>query len=70
MQPFVDEYRPGAHPTAGLKDSLGLPSRGTKLHECIRNGQPFSFLKQLSRKTGFEMRVLSEAAGMSCSTLA
>jgi putative toxin-antitoxin system antitoxin component (TIGR02293 family) len=70
MQPFFDEYRPGAPPTAGLRDSLGLPSRGTKLHECIRNGLPFSFLEQLSRKIGIDMRVLSEAVGISRSTLA
>lgn len=70
MQPFVDEYRPGALPTAGLRDSLGLSGRGTKLHECIRSCLPFSFLEQLSRKAGFEMRVLSKAARMSRSTLA
>ena len=71
MQPFVEEYRPGAPPpTAGLWDSLGLPSRGSKLHKCIHYGLPFSFLEQVSRMTGVEMRVLSEAVGMSRSTLA
>jgi|RhiMetStandDraft_4_1073278.scaffolds.fasta_scaffold02014_4 hypothetical protein len=50
MLPFVEEYQPGALPTVGLWASLGLPNRGSKLHECIRNGLPFSFLEQLSIK--------------------
>lgn len=69
MQPFIEEYRPGASPTAGLWASLGLPSRGSKLHEYIRNGLPFSFLEHLSRETGIELRVLGDAVGMSRSTL-
>lgn len=70
MQPFIEEYRPGAPPTVSLWDSLGLPSRGSKLHECIRDGVPFSFLEHLSRETGIELRVLGDAVGMSRSTLA
>lgn len=69
MLPFVEEYLPGTSPTNGLWASLGLPSRGSELHECIRNGLPLSFLELLSRETGFEMRVLSEGVGMSRSTL-
>ncbi|WP_449102593.1 antitoxin Xre-like helix-turn-helix domain-containing protein [Pseudomonas extremaustralis] len=69
MQPFIEEYRPGAPPTVGLRDSLGLPIRGSKLHDCIRNGLPFSLLERLSISAGIEMKVLSEAVGMSHSTL-
>lgn len=70
MQSFVEEYRPGALPADGFSASFGLPSRGSKLHECIRNGLPFTFLEQLSIKAGIEMRVLSLGLGMSRSTLA
>ncbi|MNR02030.1 hypothetical protein D3C85_1178680 [compost metagenome] len=70
MQPLIEEYLPGASPTNGLWASLGFPSRGSKLHECIRNGLPFSFLEHLSRETGLKVRVLSEAVGISRSTLA
>jgi len=70
MQPFLEEYRPGTPPTAGLWDSLGLPSRGSKLHECIRNGLPFSLLERLSISAGIEMRVLSESVGITRSMLA
>lgn len=70
MQPFIEEYRPGAPPTAGLWACLGLSRRGSKLHECIRNGLPFSFLEHLSRETGIELRVLGEGVGMTRSTLA
>ncbi|MBH8610246.1 DUF2384 domain-containing protein [Pseudomonas mohnii] len=70
MQPFLEEYRPGARPITGLWESLGLPTRGSKLHECIRNGLPFSFLEQLSINAGIEMSLLSLGLGMSRSTLA
>ena len=71
MQPLIEEYLPGASPTNGLWASLGFPSRGSKLHEYIRrNGLPFSFLEHLSRETGLKVRVLSEAVGISRSTLA
>lgn len=70
MQPFVEKYRPCAPPTVGLWDSLGLPNRGSKLHECIRNGLPFSLLERLSISAGIEMRVLSESVGITRSMLA
>lgn len=70
MQPFIEEYRPGAPPTVSLWDNLGLPNRGSKLHECIHNGLPFSLLEHLSRETGIELRVLSKSVGISRSTLA
>lgn len=70
MQPFIEEYRPGASLTAALWASLGLPSRGFKLHECIRDWLPFSFLEQLSITAEIELMVLSEGVGMSRSMLA
>lgn len=70
MLPFLEEYQPGALRTAGFWACLGLPSRGSKLHECIRNGLPFSLLEQLTAKAGIEMSVLGESLGMYRSTLA
>ena len=63
-------YWLGAPATAGLWDGLGLPSRGSKLHDCIRNGLPFSLFERLSISAGIEMRVLSESVGITRSMLA
>lgn len=49
---------------------LGLPARGTKLHELVRDGLSFVFLDRISSFLQVEPQVISTAICISPSTLA
>ncbi|MHC8365110.1 antitoxin Xre/MbcA/ParS toxin-binding domain-containing protein [Pseudomonas sp. ZT5P21] len=69
MLSFIEEYKSGAPSPAGIWAQLGIPNRGSALHERIREGLPFSFLEQLAKLVQIEMRLLSEGVGISRSLL-
>ncbi|WP_346830912.1 antitoxin Xre-like helix-turn-helix domain-containing protein [Pseudomonas abietaniphila] len=44
----IKEYQPGAQISQSIWMTLGLPSRGTRLHDLIREGLPFEFLDRIA----------------------
>lgn len=70
MLPSIKEYRPDAPVTESIWASLGLPGRGSRLHDCIREGLPVDLLDRLASLLQMEKRVLRERMGISASTLA
>jgi len=43
------EYQPAPSVSESIWEAVGLPSRGAKLHELIRQGLPFGLLDQVAR---------------------
>lgn len=70
MLPSIKEYRPNVPLTEGIWASLGLPSRGSQLHDLIRQGLPFDFLDQLASFLRMERKVLCQSMCISPTTLA
>ncbi|MNN41682.1 hypothetical protein D3C81_1558150 [compost metagenome] len=50
--------------------TLGLPSRGTRLHDLVREGLPFEFLERIARLLQVQLGVIAKAICMSPTTLA
>jgi hypothetical protein len=44
----IKEYQPGPQIPQSIWMSLGLPSRGTRLHDLIQEGLPFDFLDRIA----------------------
>lgn len=70
MLPSIKEYRPNVPLTEGIWASLGLPSRGSQLHDLVRQGLPFDFLDQLASLLRMERKVLCQSICLSPTTLA
>jgi len=70
MQAAVKEYRPKA--TARKEDfwkALGLPSRGTKLHEALNEGVSYKVYTKLAETTGLESKELARYVVIKPATL-
>jgi putative toxin-antitoxin system antitoxin component (TIGR02293 family) len=66
----IREYQPGPHIPQSIWMSLGLPSRGTTLHDLVREGLPFEYLGRIASLLQVPPGVISKAICIAPSTLA
>jgi putative toxin-antitoxin system antitoxin component (TIGR02293 family) len=66
----IKEYQPGPPALDCIWSALGLPSRGTRLHELIHQGLPFDHLDQIASLLQLKREVISKAIYVSPTTLA
>lgn len=69
MLSSIKEYQPGPPALDCIWSALGLPSRGTRLHELIHQGLPFEHLDQIAALLHVPREVISRAIGLSPATL-
>lgn len=70
MDPSIKEYQSEGIVQEDLWADLGLPCRGAKLHDLVRDGLPFILLDRLARHLQVNQQVISAALCISPSTLA
>lgn len=70
MLSAIKEYQPGAHIPESVWMTLGLPSRGTMLHDLVHEGLPFEYLERIANLLQAQRGVISEAICIAPSTLA
>lgn len=66
----IKEYQPGRQISPSIWMTLGLPSRGTQLHDLIHEGLSFEFLDQIASLLQMHRGDLSEAICVPPTTLA
>ncbi|MGH8384272.1 MAG: antitoxin Xre-like helix-turn-helix domain-containing protein [Pseudomonas sp.] len=66
----IKEYRPGPQSVQCIWTALGLPSRGTRLHELVYEGLSFEYLDRIASALQMQRGVVSKAMGMSPATMA
>jgi putative toxin-antitoxin system antitoxin component (TIGR02293 family) len=64
------EYQPGPYVPAGIREAMGLPSRGARLYELIHQGLPFELLDQIASLLLMQQADIFKAICMSSTTLA
>lgn len=70
MLSTIKEYQPGPQIPQSIWMNLGLPSRGTRLHDLVREGLPFEFLDQIASLLQMPRGVITKAICVSPTTLA
>ncbi|WP_032835913.1 antitoxin Xre-like helix-turn-helix domain-containing protein [Pseudomonas sp. GM50] len=70
MLSSIKEYLPGPPTPGSIWSTLGLPSRGTILHDLIHRGLPFEYLNLIASILQVERKVISQAIGVSPASLA
>lgn len=70
MLSSIKEYQPGPQIPPSIWITLGLPSRGTKLHELVHEGLPFEYLERIARLLQVPRGDISKAICVSPSTMA
>ncbi|MGJ7515146.1 antitoxin Xre/MbcA/ParS toxin-binding domain-containing protein [Pseudomonas baetica] len=70
MLSSIKEYQPAPPATDCIWSALGLPSRGTRLHELIHQGLPFEHLDLIASLLQVPRGVISKAICVSHTTLA
>jgi len=66
----IKEYQPGPQTPQSLWMTLGLPSRGTMLHDLVHEGLPFEYLDRIASLMQAQRVVITKAICISPSTLA
>jgi putative toxin-antitoxin system antitoxin component (TIGR02293 family) len=66
----IKQYQPGHQIPPSIWMTLGLPSRGTMLHNLIREGLPFEYLERIASLLQVQRGVVSKAICLSPSTMA
>jgi putative toxin-antitoxin system antitoxin component (TIGR02293 family) len=66
----IKEYQPGPLTSDCIWSALGLPSRGTSLHELIHQGLPFERLDQIAMLLQVPRGIISKAICVAPTTLA
>lgn len=66
----IKEYQPGPQIPPSIWMTLGLPSRGTRLHDLVREGLRFEYLERIASLLQVQPRVVSKAVCLSPSTMA
>ena len=66
----IKEYQPGPQIPQSLWMTLGLPSRGTMLHDLVHEGLPFEYLERIASLLQAQRGVISKAICIAPSTLA
>lgn len=70
MLSSIKEYQPGPQISQSIWMTLGLPSRGTRLHDLVHEGLPFEFLDRISGVLQMQRGDISKAICVSPSTMA
>lgn len=70
MLSSIKEYLPGPPNPGSIWLTLGLPSRGTALHDLIHRGLPFEHLDQIASLLHVKREAISIAICISSTTLA
>ena len=70
MLSSIKEYQPGPQIPQSLWMTLGLPSRGTGLHDLVYEGLPFEYLDRIASLLQAQRVVITKAICISPSTLA
>jgi putative toxin-antitoxin system antitoxin component (TIGR02293 family) len=65
----IKEYQPGPQ-IPSIWMTLGLPSRGARLHDLIHEGLPFEYLERIAGVLQVQRGVISKAICIAPSTLA
>jgi len=66
----IKEYQPGPQIPQSIWMTLGLPSRGTRLHDLIHEGLPFEYLERITSVLQVQPMIISKAICVASSTLA
>jgi putative toxin-antitoxin system antitoxin component (TIGR02293 family) len=66
----IKEYQPGPQIPPSIWMTLGLPSRGTRLHDLVYEGLPFEYLERIASLLQVKRGLISNAICMSPTTLA
>jgi putative toxin-antitoxin system antitoxin component (TIGR02293 family) len=66
----IKEYQPGPQIPPSIWMTLGLPSRGTRLHDLVHEGLPFKYLERIANLLQIQPGVISTAICMSPTTVA
>lgn len=66
----IKEYQPGPQIPESIWMTLGLPSRGTRLHDLVREGLPFEYLERIASLLQIQRGVVSNAICVSPTTTA
>ncbi|MSU96786.1 DUF2384 domain-containing protein [Pseudomonas mandelii] len=66
----IKEYQPEPQISPSIWMILGLPSRGTRLHDLVREGLPFELLDRIASLLQAQRLVISKAICIAPSTLA
>ena len=69
MLSSIKEYQPGPQ-IPSIWMTLGLPSRGARLHDLIHEGLPFEYLERIAGVLQVQRGVISKAICIAPSTLA
>lgn len=70
MLSSIKEYQPGPEIPESIWMTLGLPSRGTMLHDLVREGLPFGYLPRIATLLQVQPGVIASAICVSHATLA
>ena len=70
MQSPFKEYQPRLHTPQDVWTTIGLPSRGSRLHDQVREGLAFEYLERISNLLQVPRGVVSNAIGMSPAMIA
>ncbi|WP_154909195.1 antitoxin Xre-like helix-turn-helix domain-containing protein [Pseudomonas fluorescens] len=66
----IKEYQPGPQISPSIWMTLGLPSRGTRLHDLVREGLPLEFLDRIASLLQMQRGDISKAICVPPTTLA
>jgi putative toxin-antitoxin system antitoxin component (TIGR02293 family) len=70
MDASIEVYRPETSIQVSIWSTLGLPSRGARLHDLVREGLPFELLDGIASLMQAQRVVISKAICIAPSTLA
>ena len=70
MLSSIKEYQPVPQIPQSIGMTLGLPSRGTKLHDLVHEGLPFEYLERIANALQMQREDISKAICVSPSTMA
>lgn len=70
MLSSIKEYQPEPQIPQSVWITLGLPSRGTMLHDLVHEGLPFEYLERIASLLQAQRDVISKAICIAPSTLA
>jgi putative toxin-antitoxin system antitoxin component (TIGR02293 family) len=66
----IKEYQPEPQISPSIWMILGLPSRGTRLHDLVHEGLPYEYLERIASLLQVQRGVVSKAICMSPITMA
>jgi putative toxin-antitoxin system antitoxin component (TIGR02293 family) len=70
MDASIEVYRPETSIQESIWSTLGLPTRGTRLHDLVREGLPFELLDRIASLLQAQRVVISKGICIAPSTLA